>query len=299
MLDRRQPDKSAIGNKSCDPASDPNNRKSNVQLLDEIEELLNVSAEEMDTDRIEAYLSILQERAPVTEHYDPAAQWTKLEAEHPLIFEEEPSPCEAYPAAAEPPAKHHHTGKGLHHFLRAAGISVAAVFCFVVTASAMGFPPAQAVLHWAEGIIQVYTNPSGLMELPDDDPSEYHSLEEALEANGINAGGLPTWVPRDYSILSATAKSSDGVTKCSAVYESDRGSLVIRVMQSASTDIAVIEERDANAVLYQHNSIDFFIVSDGQWMKAGWQDNPVFFSISGQISEDEIKEMIDSIQSQG
>lgn len=297
MLDRRQPDKSAIRSKSCDPASDSTNEKSNVQLLDEIESLINASAEEMDTDKIEAYLSVLQERAPVTEDYDPEAQWTKLEAEHPLIFEEEPSPCEAYPVSAEPPAERTHSRKRLIHFWRAAGISIAAVFCFVVTASAMGFPPAQAVLHWAEGIIQVYTNPSGLMELPDDDPSEYHSLEDALEANGIDAGGLPTWIPRDYSILSVTAKSSDGVTKCSAVYESDRGSLVIRVMKSTSVDIAVIEERDANAVLYQHNSIDFFIVSDGQWMKAGWQDNPVFFSISGQISENEIKEMIDSIQS--
>lgn len=39
----------------------------------------------------------------------------------------------------------------------------------------MGFQPVQAVLRWAEGIIQIYTNPSGIMELPDDDPSEYHS----------------------------------------------------------------------------------------------------------------------------
>ena len=54
----------------------------------------------------------------------------------------------------------------------------------------MGFQPVQAVLRWAEGIIQIYTNPSGIMELPDDDPGEYHSLYEALAANGISTEGL-------------------------------------------------------------------------------------------------------------
>lgn len=51
-----------------------------------------------------------------------------------------------------------------------------------------------------------------------------------------------------------------------------------------------------DAISYQHNQEEFFIVSDRQWMKADWENEGIFFSISGQISEDEIKEMIDSIQ---
>lgn len=133
-----------------------------------------------------------------------------------------------------------------------------------------------------------YTNPSGIMELPDDDPSEYHSLYEALAANGISTEGLPTWVPRDYAILSVTAKSSDGVIKCVAVYESNRGNIVIRALKIISPDITVAEERDTDAISYQHNQEEFFIVSDRQWMKADWENEGIFFSISGQISEDEI-----------
>ncbi len=296
MLDRRQPDKSAIRSKSCDPASDSTNEKSNLQLLDEIESLISASAEEMDTDKIEAYLSILQERAPVTEGYDPEAQWTKLEAEHPLIFEEESSPCEAYPVSAEPLAERTHSRKRLIHFWRAAGISIAAVFCFVVTASAMGFPPAQAVLHWAEGIIQVYTNPSGLMELPDDDPSEYHSLEDALEANGIDVSGLPTWIPRDYSLSSVTVKTTDGMVKCSAFFESDRGEIVIRVLKNTMPFLAGTEERDKQGSTYLKNDVEHYLVTDREVTKAGWQIGQISYIIGGQISEDEIKEMINSIQ---
>ena len=119
---------------------------------------------------------------------------------------------------------------------------------------------------------------------------------EALAANGISTEGLPTWVPRDYAILSVTAKSSDGVIKCVAVYESNRGNIVIRALKIISPDITVAEERDTDAISYQHNQEEFFIVSDRQWMKADWENEGIFFSISGQISEDEIKEMIDSIQ---
>jgi len=284
MLGSQHPDKSAVGRKQTDSASASITGKSNLQLLNEVEAMLSVPAEEMDTDRIEEYLSLLQKRAPVAEHYDPEEKWAKLEESHPLIFEEETSSCKS-DLAAEARNRHgNRTRRSFSRVFRAAAIS------------AMGFQPVQAVLRWAEGIIQIYTNPSGIMELPDDDPSEYHSLYDALAANGISTEGLPTWVPRDYAILSVTAKSSDGVIKCVAVYESNRGNIVIRALKIISPDITVAEERDTDAISYQHNQEEFFIVSDRQWMKADWENEGIFFSISGQISEDEIKEMIDSIQ---
>lgn len=296
MLGSQHPDKSAVGRKRTDSASASITEKSNLQLLNEVEAMLSVPAEEMDTDRIEEYLSLLQKRAPVAEHYDPEEKWAKLEESHPLIFEEEPNSCKS-DLAAEARNRHgNRTRRSFSRVFRAAAIAAAAAFCFIITASAMGFQPVQAVLRWAEGIIQIYTNPSGIMELPDDDPSEYHSLYEALAANGISTEGLPTWVPRDYAILSVTAKSSDGVIKCVAVYESNRGNIVIRSLKIISPDITVAEERDTDAISYQHNQEEFFIVSDRQWMKADWENEGIFFSISGQISEDEIKEMIDSIQ---
>ena len=93
MLGSQHPDKSAVGRKQTDSASASITEKSNLQLLNEVEAMLSVSAEEMDTDRIEEYLSLLQKRAPVAEHYDPEEKWAKLEESHPLIFEEETSPA--------------------------------------------------------------------------------------------------------------------------------------------------------------------------------------------------------------
>ena len=144
----------------------------------------------------------------------------------------------------------------------------------------MGFQPVQAVLRWAEGIIQIYTNPSGIMELPDDDPSEYHSLYDALAANGISTEGLPTWVPREYPV-SAIAT---------------RGGLVIRVIEHTMALSTEAKELDSLGSVYTHNQTEYYILTDDGVTKAGWQDGMLSYVISGQLSEAEIKEMINSIQ---
>lgn len=296
MLGSQHPDKSAVGRKRTDSASASITEKSNLQLLNEVEAMLSVPAEEMDTDRIEEYLSLLQKRAPVAEHYDPEEKWAKLEESHPLIFEEETSSCKSDLAAE---AKNRHGNRTRRSFscvFRAAAIAAAAAFCFIITASSMGFQPVQAVLRWAEGIIQIYTNPSGIMELPDDDPSEYHSMYEALAANGISTEGLPTWVPRDYAVSAIAVKLSDGVLKCSAIYDSTRGGLVIRVIEHTMALSTEAKELDSVGSVYTHNQTEYYILMDDGVTKAGWQDGMLSYVISGQISEAEIKEMINSIQ---
>lgn len=93
MLGSQHPDKSAVGRKRTDSASASITEKSNLQLLNEVEAMLSVPAEEMDTDRIGEYLSLLQKRAPVAEHYDPEEKWAKLEESHPLILKKKRVPA--------------------------------------------------------------------------------------------------------------------------------------------------------------------------------------------------------------
>ena len=133
MLGSQHPDKSAVGRKQTDSASASITEKSNLQLLNEVEAMLSVSAEEMDTDRIEEYLSLLQKKAPVTEHYDPEEKWAKLEESHPLIFEEEPNSCKS-DLAAEARNRHgNRTRRSFSRVFRAAAIAAAAAFCCSAT----------------------------------------------------------------------------------------------------------------------------------------------------------------------
>lgn len=241
----------------------------------------------MDTDKIEYYLSILQERAPIEEDYDPEQQWSELREAHPLIFSVEDTP-------SEKKRKYHRLSP--LRTLRLALAVLTMVVCFMVTANALGFNPVQSAISWAEGVIQTCFNPSGIMELPEDTQSEYRSLKEALTANGMDADKLPGWIPKDYSLNDVTVRQIDGMTKCTAVFESDRGELVMRVNEFNTNDSVILGERDEDGDVYYSNGVEYQIVSNSVWNKAGWQDNTCSYTISGQVSEEEIKEIINSIK---
>lgn len=256
--------------------------------------MMNTPAEEMDTSGIEKYLSILQSRAPVIEEYDSEVQWAKLEEAHPLAFEDSSQLEEMTSPLSARKEKLHHV-RHIHMLTRGAGVAAAVIVLSTVTANALGFHPIHAILQWAEGVVRVCINPSGTMELPDDTTSEYHSLAEALKCNGIDTDGLPTWIPQDYSISGVTAKITDGVTRCVAVFESERGELTMRVTAYSMENTAATEERDETSVCYSRGGVDYYIISNYDQSKVGWQLGLNTYVIGGQISENEVKEIIDSI----
>lgn len=279
---------------------DPNNdillKMSNTELLNEIEKLISSQSDEgIDTDKVEQYLALLQKRAPVMEDSDPAKQWDKLMDAHPMLFDESTvMPKPRIDLDTEQP-RLSNVRKGGFRFLRVAGIALVVIFFFLSTANALVTNPIQSLLHWGEGIIQTFCNPSGTMELPANNPSEYHSLEEALIANDIDANGCPTWIPQDYSLYSVRVQTADGIIRCTASYESTRGELIIRITKHTIYDTVSTEEREDGGSLYLHNGIEYYLVSNYDWAKAGWDIGLNSYVISGQISEDELKEIINSI----
>ena len=287
----KRPDNSSIG--TVKKNSNPDTM-TNAEILQAIEIMMDAPEEEMNTDRIEEYLSILQSRTPVTEEYDSEVQWAKLEEAHPLAFEDSSQLEEMTPSFSARKEELHHV-RHIHMLTRGAGVAAAVIVLSTVTASALGFHPIHAILQWAEGIVQVCINPSGTMELPDNTPSEYHSLTEALKCNGIDADGLPTWIPQDYSISSVTAKITDGVTRCVAVFESERGELTMRVTAYSMENTSATEERDEMSVCYSKGNVDYYIISNYDQSKVAWQLGLNTYVIGGQISENEAKEIIDSI----
>lgn len=287
----KRPDNSSIG--TVKKNSNPDTM-TNAEILQAIEIMMDAPEEEMNTDRIEEYLSILQSRAPVTEEYDSEVQWAKLEEAHPLAFEDSSQLEEMAPSFPARKEKLHHV-RHIHMLTRGAGVAAAVIVLSTVTANTLGFHPIHAILQWAEGIVQVCINPSGTMELPNSTPSEYHSLAEALEKNGIDATGLPTWIPQDYSIYSITSKVSDGIVKCVAEFESNRGDLMMRVTSYAIENTIAVEERDESSRCYSKGNVDYYIISNNDQVKISWQIGLNAYVIGGQISENEAKKIIDSI----
>lgn len=270
---------------------------SNTELLNEVIEMVEgQSAEDMDVDAIMERLALLQERAPVPMDHAPGDILEDLEKQHPLIFEE--LDAKGAPTAEAPVEEGTHEAPKRRGRKRpiyyVAGV-FAACFCLVVTANAFGFNPVQMLLEWAEGIVQIYNDPSGIMELPEDDPSEYHSLEEALDAYDMGPDQIPNWIPEDYTLYTVDTLDTDILVQCSASYISSRGELLIRATRFPDNDWSGRTERDDGGSKYEVNGTTYYLVTNQDLSKAGWEYNDISYVISGQITEQELKNMIESI----
>lgn len=260
--------------------------KTNTELLEAIDEMLARPVEEVDADFVDACLDILQVRVPVAEDFDPQASWERFREEHSALFE-----IEEEPPVKVAPSKHRRAVP----LLRYAGVFVAAMLCLVVTANAFGYNPIQAFMKWVNDTIQIYSNPSGMMELPPDSPSEYHSMREALESCGVDSADQITWIPEDYSISNVRVSLIDGITKVTAIYEAERGELTTRILAMKDTEWNGIEESDLDEIKYEHNEAVYYITSNFGAMKAVWKDEKYSYMISGQVSENEMRKILDSI----
>lgn len=270
---------------------------SSQQLLDEVDALMSLDAPDADdTKRMQQCLALLQERAPVMEAYDAEAAWKEMTQRHPLLFQVN--------SKQEQKHKVRHTSESVTHkrrltlrVLRWVGATlVLLVTVIMMTASAFGYNPIQAFLNWADGVVQIYSNPSGTMELPEDSISEYRSLSHALLENGLDDAGCPTWIPNDYEVFSIEAAFADNFDKYTAIYHSSRGEILIRVVFSKLDEWAAREERDDDGRTETINGQECYIISNLEQCKAGWVIGPCSYLISGQVTENELIKMIESIK---
>ena len=114
-------------------------------------------------------------------------------------------------------------------------------------------------------------------------------------ANGVTPVGCPTWVPEDYSLDSIDVLIDEETIKFSALYISNsRGELLIRITKYSDTTLSFLEKEDGGYT-YTNGSIEFDIVHNLNVVKAGWQINYCVYSVTGPITSDEIKLIIDSV----
>lgn len=273
--------------------------KSNMELLDEAIDIVAAqSAEEMDVDAIMERLALLQERAPVPMDCTPREVMADLRDKHPLVFEAldtDEASVPAVPASTAVQGNSKPRSKKRRRPIHYAASIFAACFCLMVTANALGVNPVQIFLKWADGIIQVYSNPSGIMELPADDPCQYHSLSEALEAYDMTPEQIPCWIPDDYRLSSVDVLDTGTLIQCSANYIAERGELLIRATRFKDNNWNIRDERNDDGEKYEKNGLTYYLVANQNLSKAGWDYEGVFYAISGQITKEELQDMINSI----
>lgn len=258
------------------------------ELMEEAKKLSSIS--DCDIDLLRAYLDVLEEKDPVLPpDHDPAAQYEKFREDHAELFDV-PEEMPERPAAPK------------RHFPRVRKVltALAAAFCVVVmVADASGAGVIDRLIEWGAETFSLQPA-SGIMELETADENGFRSLQEALEYYGVENPAIPTWIPERYAIEEIIVLESDDSAIISSKYTADGQKIFIRTsIPFEETFIFEKNVTDGYAQYTAKNGISFTLSRNLDMERAVWNINGYVYNVAGDITEEELKQMLESIQVKG
>ena len=262
--------------------------KSKDELLDEfVDYIFSVSDTDVDLERFDAYLDVLDEKDPLPFEIDSEKMLADFKEKHSLLFEdvEEKQPSR--------PTRRYH---GLPR--KIAAVVLAAVLCGSVCAQASGFDIFEAIARWTQEVFSFQVAGSERENEPVALSTEYESIQDAVDALAIQEKVVPTRYPEGYELDSVKTTIMEDAAKVRAVFKNGEKefSFWVRHFDTVEdADKADLEKDGEDVEVYTAENITHYIFSNMEVTKATWMNNTAMCSISGALSREEIKAMIDSI----
>lgn len=174
--------------------------------------------------------------------------------------------------------------------------ATAAVFVLVVfgsvTAKAFGVDVWKAVVQWTQEAFHF-----GNWGDPDSDGNlPYASLQEALEKGNVAVSLAPTWFPDGYELTDITVEQSPLQRRYRATYMNGEQTLKITVQEYLDKIPVHVEQSDGLVEEYMVSGITYYLFSDIDVVKAVWINGSYECDIMGNVTIEELKMMINSIE---
>lgn len=252
-------------------------------LLDRLEAEMDKEEIE-DIDLIDAITTLLDERAPVpVTQESPEESLRKFRAEYAPLLDSDFESKKAHPVR-----------RRVAQIVLAACLGITMLFA---VASACGVNLISEFLEWREETFVLRGRGCGQMVLEQTPEGEYASMEEAVAAYGITDPIVPTWIPKEFKVQYVRAKEQLYSVNLSAAYSSNSKEIRIKIyINKAEDDSAIHAEHSVqDPIPYERNGIDFLLAENNKQWQASWTIGNCVCSINGDLTEREIKQMIDSI----
>lgn len=293
---RKEPAKGRAGDDSKQIYSHQSYSKE--QLQDELTNLMFQATEEnLGTERLDALLDALNEVDPLPEA-DSFGTKKSLERFHekydPVFSAMETKSAEM---SGSSPAKKHSS----RALIKILPIAAALIFLFgSVTAQAFGLDIFGAIARWTSEVFQLSDSSTphaaiGTNPLAEGEGVYYDSLEEAVDAFGITAPIAPKWIPERFKLVKVSAVNKSGGVLIYADYESNDGFLQVRYKEVKNIDFSSLEQEGSGVETRFKNGLEHYLLSDMDREKAFWQNGELECQIAGNVTRQEMKEIVDSI----
>lgn len=179
-------------------------------------------------------------------------------------------------------------------------VATAAILALVlvssITAHAIGIDIWDIIVTWTQETFQLRSSDlTETIEALPNDNRNYRSLEDALYESGMTQILVPTWFPDGYELSELITDESPVQFTLLAIYNRNGEKIKVQIKQYINADPVQIEQSDSLIEEYEHSGTTYYIFSDNSNLQAVWINDKYEFYISGQLTIEEIKAMIDSI----
>lgn len=286
------------------------NRLSTEQL----EELLRADMEASKPGNDEAVFHILEvieqreNQQPTGRIPDVEEAWKEFQREYDLPEGEGMSLYPCVPEGEEnsaPPVRRRRSAvthqPRLHRRVKqslAALTAVVALVCGMAAAQAAGFDVLGMLGQWTDEIFHFTSGAeSGESAAPMNENTRL--LREALASVGIDEDLAPTWFPEGFTAEEPEIVESTMGVAVNIVLSDKNGyflNIVVKQYHSAEhLENMNFEKNAENIVQYSNNHQIFYLFTNGKAITATWADGLLMEQILGNMDEEKIKLIIDSI----
>lgn len=279
-----------------------------------LEELLRADIESPENDNDEAVFHILEViEQRIGDTFDVEKAWTEFKQYYNIP---EGEGLSLYPIGDDDeefsaPRRQQKAKVGyMSHALKMSGIAAAIVigiFGLMIGAQAAGIDVFGAIGRWTDETFHfviasgnAQNSRGGDIPIASNENGYYLSLQSALDECGITEKLAPTWYPGEFEMSVPEVSSSDVGDKIFCVFNGpDDKTFYFQVRRYNSVDDLnshIFEKDDTSVEGYTRGTRTFYIISNMDTYTATWSDgNSLMLNITGNILEDDIKNMIDSI----
>ena len=153
------------------------------------------------------------------------------------------------------------------------------------------------IARWAKETFSfVSSGNADASEPSPEDQGGYISLQELLLEEMHDPSMVPTWIPEGFTLDKIEKDSSPMREIYTVRYMNGIDTILIQVSSYLSEDIRNHEIENDSVEIYTHNGIDYYIFENDGQLRVVWVVDSYECLISGDVSIDELKMMIDSIQ---
>ena len=169
------------------------------------------------------------------------------------------------------------------------------MFGSMLTAQAAGVDVFGAIGRWTEEKFHFEIAPTSA------DGTTDYTFREVSTEKGFSKNLIPTWYPEGFEAFEPEDNNIEDYVNsvyCQYINKEENRSYLAIVSQyydPSSIESTVYEKDETEVEIYEHDGKNFYIMSNLDSETATWSDGTFKIDIVGQLTVDEIKQIIDSI----